>query len=89
MASFLSISPSSGLSCSIAVNVDACETSTLNKCFFSSFFPGGGLDPGVVPGGGWLGQEELVSGGSRAHADGLCHARHPLQTCGAKEDQQE
>lgn len=56
---------------------------------FLLLFPGGGLDPRVVPGGGWLGQGELVSAGSRAHADGLSHARHPLQTRGAKEDQQE
>lgn len=65
--------------------------SPLNTCSFSALtlFPGWGLDPGVVPGGGELGQEEPVSGGGGAHADGVSLTCHPLQTCGAKEDKQE
>lgn len=68
-----------------------CPASLLNTCLFSglTLFVGRGLDRRAVPGGGWLGQQELVSGGSGAHADGLYHAGHPLQTCGAKEDEQE
>lgn len=64
------------------------SSSLLNTCLFSglTLFLGGCLDQRAFPRGGWLGQQEHVSGGGRAHADGLCHACHPLQTCGAKED---
>lgn len=39
-----------------------------------------------VPGGGRLGQEQLLSGGSWAHADGLSHPYHPLQACGEPQE---
>lgn len=43
---------------------------------------GRGVRPRPVPGGGRLGPQELLSGGGRAHADGLSHSHHPLQADG-------
>jgi hypothetical protein len=36
------------------------------------------MGPGIIPGGCWLGLEELLLGGSRTHAAGLLHAHNPL-----------
>lgn len=48
--------------------------------------PGWSIHPRTVSWGSWLGQEELLSGGSWTHADGLSHAHHPLQTCGKAQE---
>lgn len=42
-------------------------------------FPGWSLGPWPVPGGRWLGQEELLLGRGGAHAACLPHAHDPLQ----------
>lgn len=52
--------------------------------------PGRSVCSRSIPGGGRLGQEELMSGGGRPHADGVSRPHHPLQTCGKpQEDGQE
>eukprot|EP00074_Homo_sapiens_P109813 XP_024306374.1 dynein heavy chain 2, axonemal isoform X3 [Homo sapiens] len=53
----------------------------------SHFSPGWCLGPGPVPGRCWLGPEELLLGGGRAHAACLPHAHDPLPAC--REPQEE
>lgn len=43
------------------------------------------VDQGVVPGGCWMGQEELQPGGSGADATELRDSDDPFQTNGGKE----
>lgn len=50
---------------------------------------GRGLDQGPLPGGGGVGQEERLPGGSQPHATGLPDPNHPLQTGGEQEEERQ